>query len=287
MRICAFGQVESAWPVFGSVVVQNDEIYCAAGRSTHLNSGIFLYVLDLKTGKPLRSRQIEPDMESPLEMQESILADLLVGNEKQVHMRGLTFDTTTLRIVDGGPYANKQRDRTSTGFAHLMSFSGFLDDTWYNASYWLLKNRSNIGHILSFEAAKVYGIRIYKAYGMKGSHTEDVFIPGKAGYELFCNPISGKDKGWMVRTPVRAKALLSSKDHLFLAGVPDTVDPTDPLAYLEGRKGAVLAVHSKTDGTKLAEYELKSPPVFDGFSANEHGLFLATKDGVLTRFGSD
>ena len=29
MRISAFGQVESAWPAFGSLIVQDDKVYCS------------------------------------------------------------------------------------------------------------------------------------------------------------------------------------------------------------------------------------------------------------------
>ena len=57
-RIAAFGQVESAWPVHGSVVVQDDVtsdpprplVYFTAGRSTYLDGGIYVYGLDPQSG---------------------------------------------------------------------------------------------------------------------------------------------------------------------------------------------------------------------------------------------
>ena len=49
--IGADGQLESAWPVHGSVLVQNDTAYFAAGRSSHLDGGIRLYGLDAATGQ--------------------------------------------------------------------------------------------------------------------------------------------------------------------------------------------------------------------------------------------
>jgi len=49
----AFGQLESAWPVHGSVLVQNDALYAAAGYNSYLDGGIVLYRLDPCTGKAL------------------------------------------------------------------------------------------------------------------------------------------------------------------------------------------------------------------------------------------
>ena len=55
-KVGAFGQLESAWPVSGSVLVLDDQVYAAAGRSSFLDGGIFLYCLDPATGKLLKSR---------------------------------------------------------------------------------------------------------------------------------------------------------------------------------------------------------------------------------------
>ena len=49
----ASGQIESAWPVSGSVLVRDGSVYCAAGRSSYVDGGIYLERLDLKTGGPL------------------------------------------------------------------------------------------------------------------------------------------------------------------------------------------------------------------------------------------
>ena len=38
-RIVSYGQLESAWPVHGSVLVQNGEVFAVAGRSSYLDGG--------------------------------------------------------------------------------------------------------------------------------------------------------------------------------------------------------------------------------------------------------
>jgi outer membrane protein assembly factor BamB len=48
-RHVAFGQIESAWPVF-NVVLHEGRLYFAAGRHQELDGGIHVYSLDPKTG---------------------------------------------------------------------------------------------------------------------------------------------------------------------------------------------------------------------------------------------
>ena len=42
---------------------------------------------------------------------------------------------------------------------------------------------------------------------------------------------------------------------------------------------------STSDGEKLAEYELDSPPVLDGMMAAQGRLYVAARDGRLTCMG--
>ncbi len=50
LRIGCFDQLESIWPVHGSVLVRDGVAYVTAGRSTYLDGGIRLYGLDPRTG---------------------------------------------------------------------------------------------------------------------------------------------------------------------------------------------------------------------------------------------
>ena len=45
----AYEQIESAWPVSGSVLMEQDTVYCAAGRSAFLDGGLRLLRLDPQT----------------------------------------------------------------------------------------------------------------------------------------------------------------------------------------------------------------------------------------------
>ena len=50
LRMVAFGQVESAWPVF-SIVLHEGKVYCSAGRHQELDGGIHFHCIDAKSGK--------------------------------------------------------------------------------------------------------------------------------------------------------------------------------------------------------------------------------------------
>lgn len=86
--------------------------------------------------------------------------------------------------------------------------------------------------------------------------------------------------------PLRIRAMVLADDLLFAAGLPDQVDPDDPLAAFEGRLGALLQVFSANDGALRSSYRLCSPPAFDGLSASAGRLYLATQDGNLLCLGN-
>ena len=53
LRLVNSGQIESVWPLPGSVLIENGRLYCVAGRSMFLDGGLRFLRLDLATGKKL------------------------------------------------------------------------------------------------------------------------------------------------------------------------------------------------------------------------------------------
>jgi hypothetical protein len=86
---------------------------------------------------------------------------------------------------------------------------------------------------------------------------------------------------WQEFYPVRVRAMVVAGETLFAAGPPDVLDPEDPFAALEDRKGASLLAISASDGKKLSEIKLDYPPVFDGLIAAEGRLFASLTDGSV------
>ena len=95
--------------------------------------------------------------------------------------------------------------------------------------------------------------------------------------------------------------MVLADDTLFLAGPADLIDEEDAAArfgepdvqaalaeqdaVLQGAQGATLWAVSKNDGSKLAEFQLDSLPIFDGLAAAGGRLYLATTDGKILCLG--
>jgi outer membrane protein assembly factor BamB len=294
--MAAFGQLESAWPVHGSVLVQDGTVYFAAGRSSQLDGGIYVYGLDAATGELLHRARLEgPDYavdpsgklavrpepggglheaEGPYEenfkLPMGALPDVLMGDGSRIYMRSVTFD----------PELNRQSGRPS-----LQTPSGFLEDSYFKRMPWTFDDRgSSYARLIVHDSEAVYCIRMFDS--LRGLDPTVFFTPGSQGYLLFAKNMQGERNAWAERIPMRIRAMVLAAGRLIVAGPPDVVDPKDPLGAFEGRAGGVLAIFNATSGEKLAEHRLPSPPVFNGASAARARLYLAAEDGTLTCFGN-
>ena len=82
---------------------------------------------------------------------------------------------------------------------------------------------------------------------------------------------------------------------LLLAGPPERAElrtaeltlqnPDEAEAAFQGRHGATLCLVNATDGKSLAQYELESPPVFDGMIAARGQVFISLEDDSLVCHG--
>ena len=140
-RMMAFEQLESVWPVHGSVLIQNDVLYCVAGRSMFLNGGLRLLRLDPSTGQKLSETILDDKDPNPQEnLQVHVnrlnmpvaLPDILSSDGKYVYMRSLPFDLEGKRKhVSYVPVKEQQGDDL-----HLFCPTGFLDDSLWHRTYW-------------------------------------------------------------------------------------------------------------------------------------------------------
>lgn len=175
-HIVSYGQLESTWPVHGSILIQNDIAYCVAGRSSYIDGGMVLYRLDPVTGSVLGEESMDSrDPETDLEPRKAIrgtamsgaLPDVLSSDGSSVFMRHVRLD------LDG----NMQKSDVS----HLYSPAGFLDDSWWHRTYWMIGSsmgnayggwpgmgmRNPAGRLLVVDGETVYGFGrdLYAHYG--------------------------------------------------------------------------------------------------------------------------
>ncbi|MEK7992447.1 MAG: PQQ-binding-like beta-propeller repeat protein, partial [Planctomycetota bacterium] len=183
-RIAACGQLESASPVVGSVLLNDGVVYATAGRSSYVDGGIDLYRLKPETGGILSRTTIyspdpktgkQPDHIAPAVMP-GARADILTGDDSCVYMRDMAFDKNGVELPEGK--------------AHLFTLTDFLDDTWPHRSYWIFGTQCSLatgcssrdknlifGRVLVFDESKIYG------YGRSQVHWSNQLQDGP--YRLF------------------------------------------------------------------------------------------------------
>ncbi len=272
--IGAFGQLESAWPVSGSVLVQNGIVYSAAGRTSQVDGGIYLVGLDAATGELLHQRNLDgphytvENVTENFKLPMGALPDILMGDGSTVYMRSRAF-TSALEPTRGAP--------------GLRPRGGFLDDTYFKRAPWTFGQKGAYGRLIVHDDRSAYYVRQFDS--LRGLDPTVYFTPGKKGYLLFAKNMSGNQEAWAGRIPVRIRAMLLAADRLFVAGPPDVVDPKDQLGAFEGRKVGRLHVFEATSGKELAAYTLAAPPVFNGCAAARGRFYLADEDGIITCFG--
>ena len=164
-RLMVFEQLESVWPVHGSVLVQDGVLYFAAGRNMFLDGGVWAYRLDPKTGKVLSMTHLDdrdPKKGENLQVNVQVLnmpvaaPDILSSDGKRVYMKSQVFDLEGNR-QELGPHSGepaKQGAVQGGETAHLFCPSGFLDDSWWHRTYWVFGRSFAGGHAGYSQAGK-------------------------------------------------------------------------------------------------------------------------------------
>jgi len=280
--VAARGQLESVWPVLGSVLVEDGVAYVTAGRSSYLDGGIDLCRVDPGTGEVLSTTSIySPDPKTgrqPKQFAPSAMpgarADILSADGGHVYLRDMVFDRRGVGLPEGE--------------SHLFTLTDFLDDSWAHRSYWIFGTKCSIstgcsgrdrnliyGRLLVFDESTIYG------YGRAGVHWSNQLQDG--AYRMFAVKRGEKTAEWEKPMAVRVRAMVLAGKVLFVAGPSaDAGERTE--SREEGReesREALLVAVSASDGTELARYRLDCPPVFDGMAAAGGRLYIALENGDL------
>ncbi|MFW6169560.1 MAG: PQQ-binding-like beta-propeller repeat protein [Planctomycetota bacterium] len=308
-RLGAFGQLESAWPVSGNILVMDDIAYFSAGRSSFLDGGIFLYGLNPRTGAVVHSRRIHGPFQEktgfPAVNNAGCRADVLVGDGELIYMRHKAF--------------NPDLSDADSPRPHIIASAGFLEGAIHHRSYWTIKTgfrgktqvKPPVADILVTDGKTSYGIQGFPV------HRHSYFDPRVKGYRLAAvrwgdaagSGKSGKQDGeskknkedgdsgtppsgseWEQHIPLAGRAMAAARDILLIAGHPAFFPPDHSVETYEaayaGKLGGILWLASAADGSKLARYELNAPPVWDGVAVAKGKVFVALEDGSLVCYGA-
>ncbi len=202
VRTVSRDQVESLWPVHGSVLIKDGIVYCTAGRSSYLDGGIYLSGLDPHTGQIKHNYLLHSEHPGPSEntsnlepekisqntadyksftapdksdsfSMEGNISDILVSDGESIYLRHMRFNSNLDRV--------NQRSR------HLFSTSRLLDDNeahrlhWFYglgdfsrlpvAYEWITRNGNKhgqfkvpFGRLLVYDTEGVWGVRRSRDY---------------------------------------------------------------------------------------------------------------------------
>lgn len=164
-RAMAFEQLESLWPVHGSVLIRENVVWAVAGRSNFLDGGLRLLRLNLADGIQLSETIMdETNPETGNNLQEKLqtlqmpvgLPDILVADDQFVYMKSQKFDFAGNRLEIGpvsGDFVGQGGAQQGEG-VHLFAPMGFLDDSWFHRSYWVFGRNFAGGHGGYFQAGR-------------------------------------------------------------------------------------------------------------------------------------
>ena len=314
-------QLESSWPVHGSVLLHNDELVFTAGRSTYLDGGLYFYRLNPVTGEMLATSiitHIDPATneqtakERPKSFDsEGTLSDIMSSDGKTIYIKHMGFDKNGKEIGKTSP--------------HLFTGTGFLGEEWFVRTFWIFGTQTGAGYfrwanmqsgqtkmapagrILSFNDKYVFGYGRTKHEGSWTGHRAD-------DYHLFSSvkvysttpkqksPIGKRAKPvkpektfrWSHQYPLIVRSMVLANNTLIVAGLPDLRkknavrllydNPKESLEALEGKRGACIWIVSAEDGKQLSQIKLDGVPVFDGMAATDNKVFVSLKNGKLVCF---
>ncbi|MBT3381009.1 MAG: PQQ-binding-like beta-propeller repeat protein [Lentisphaerae bacterium] len=307
--ICAYGQLESAWPVSGSVLVLNDRLHFSAGRSSYLDGGIVLYSLDPATGKLLNSRVIYGPFDSK--------TGFPVANKKAPGLGGFK---NGIMVTDGANIYLRHKSFTSDladltkPQKHIIPLGGFLDRRPQHRTGWILSTSFNWWQ-KARDIMVTDGKAMYEVEGFPIFHNHSYFDPRRSGYKLIASepapspsPAAVGRKGkarkgkasrkrgptrretWRTNIPITGKALALAGDVLFVAGEPMTFPGSSYKTYVDayaGKLGGRLLAVSATEGKQLAEYALDAAPAWDAIAIANGQLFVCLENGTVQCFGRE
>ena len=296
--IGAYGQLESKWPIYGSVLILNDTLYFAAGRCSYLDGGIFLYALNPLSGELLNSRSsYGPFSEAsgfPIGGHAGFKNDVLVTDGVRLYLRHKAFD---LDLADATPGR------------HIIPTGGFLDGEPQHRTCWTLASsmsRAISGDIMVSDGAEYYEVRGFPIYA-----NHSYFDPRKNGYTLFAgllgpnaapkNPTNNRRNArkknargeagkemWHLNIPITGKAIAKAGDVVLVAGEPMKFEDNhyeNYVASYSGKLGGRLIAVSATNGKPIAQYKLSAAPAWDGMAVANNRLYIALKDGTVQCLG--
>ena len=282
-RIVAFGQVESPWPVPGSVLVDNGTVYFAAGRQYLADGGIRVFAIKSQTGVIRWVNRINdlPDhhyyANSAFEFDSF---DLLVRDGPDVAMSRWLLNPDTGKVK-----ADKDR-------GYIKAVMGKGTSVFAPHGHWSygpLMGRGEFSSRVTKRPLAVYrGSTLFGCGDLRNTVFRRDFSP--EGLETFntkwyrlVDQIKARNSGGFTSRMQTLADRAAWKTRVFDKDEIGAMVLAGDTLFLAGIKGRLLAFGTN-DGKKLAEHDLPAP-IWDGMIAAYQRLYITTKDGRILCLG--
>jgi len=274
-RIMVTGQLESTWPVHGSVLVLGDNVYFAAGRNTQTDEGLHCYGVDLKTGRALWRTNVAA------QVGESNSDILIAAKNPETGEDVITIGHRVYLNPENGVVAKCRPLSFCAPWGMLTDCTGQISFGTARYDYprrmWsygrlmaqfeaskpsLLQAK---GYLLAIEEDRVFGTR--EKLNERQSHL--VYEGGNIPSVIFCQ--KGKSKAWAVEIDgkLKKRAVVVTKDSLLFG-----------CGSADGERGSVWHLAKET-GEKLGETNLPAPPRWDGLAVAGGRLHVVSETGSV------
>ncbi len=257
-KLMAYGQLESVWPLAGSVLIQDGKLYCVAGRSMFLDGGLRMVILEPETGELISENVMDSRVPGTGQRLDDLimgkhmpvaLPDILSGDGQYVYMKSQTFTPEGKRVRVRPQRPDTQYDEE----VHLFSPISFLDDSWHQRTYWIYgraagegwaefqfpPKRVPCGRILCFDEKNAYGygrdpelmcntsVSEYRLYGADKEPARKVGIPKLEGTWIqgkypADNPLAANSVDWK-QLAQQPKEKLSALSYDWIHEEPDVM----------------------------------------------------------------
>ncbi len=267
-RMIAFGQIESSFPILGSVLVHNGIVYASGGKTTESNNGgLVATALNCKTGKQIWSCAIsainQPKNSTKKKKSWAVSGninrqnDLLLIKDGKLRMRQVSMN-----LNDG----NMDIVRDGSG-----ALEGIGDGVW-TRQHSKRSGNINIGQLrvnmCAIDKDFIYGI-------IKQRKDWTLFAMELSNSKKVRNKYNSSLSKWTYKLKENRlfKSLLKYGDKLIIGG-----------SSLENNKriGFIMLINS-SDGSVIKETKLDIEPIFQGISVLNNQIFIALENGTLIK----
>jgi outer membrane protein assembly factor BamB len=278
-QIVSFGQVESPWPVPGSVLVIDNTAYFAAGRQYLADGGIRVFAVAVDTGRIQWVKRIDD-----------------LPEFRYYHTWGLEFDNFDLLVREGQNVSMSrwQFDRVTgamsvvrkSGFGHFATGPG--GGVMAPRGLWSYGPRMTYGHKLRATKRPLVVFRDNSLMGCTDDrrrvYRRDFALDGGETFDDEWYSVRHRNNG----TTSGGEYTRTERLMRGAAWVTDDVSAAPISAMLLTRDTCIVADEDGTllalavsDGKPRGRHKLPAQPIWDGLAAAYERLYVATADGSL------